>query len=201
MTADRETLLNLSSAVSELRQRVGDLHDAMGQLCRGTTALGAGIATASQRTSMLGSEIGVLSARIQDELRLGRAQRKIVFVVDHDADARTLASEALLGAGFAAQGFSRAEELLEVLPIVVPKAVLIDLEVPGMPGSVLAEYLRSNPRTARIHRLGMTSFVPSRQEARPFTSFIDKPLDADSLVAFVRRSLHRDRMHVSSARL
>jgi CheY-like chemotaxis protein len=191
MPDNPERLLRLASEVAALRHEVDGLRERIAQLSGRTETLGVDVVEAS--TDMAAVSVGVttLSTRVQEELRRARGLRNIVFVVDHDADVRELATDALSGAGFAVHGFARADELLPILPLAVPRAVLIDLGIPGMSGAVLAEYLRSNPRTARVHRLGMTGFVPAASEARAFTSLIEKPLQPAALVDFVRHALQR----------
>jgi CheY-like chemotaxis protein len=191
MANDAERLLGLASEVAALRPQVDELREKVAQLYRKASTLGADVVQASDTCVVLSDAVRGLSRRIEEELRRSRAARNVVFVVDHAERTRALAAEALSGAGYAVQGFPRADELIEVLPLAVPRAVLIDLEVPGRPGAVLAEYLRTNPRTARVRRLGMTAFVPSPTEARPFTSLIEKPLEPAALVDFVRHALAR----------
>ena len=60
--------------------------------------------------------------------------------------------------------------------------------------------LRTNPRTARVRRLGMTGFVPNQSDARPFTSLIEKPLEPASLVTFVRHALAPVSMRLPAGR-
>jgi CheY-like chemotaxis protein len=189
MPTDPERLLRLASDVASLRHEVDELRERIAQLTGRADVLVADIVEASTATAAVSSAVHGLSTRVQEEMRRARGLRNIVFVVDHDADVRGLATEALSDAGFAAQGFERGDELLQVLPLVVPSAVLIDLTAPGMPGAVLAEYLRSNPRTSRVRRLGMTGFVPSASEARAFTALIEKPLEPAALVDSVRHAL------------
>jgi CheY-like chemotaxis protein len=191
MPNEPDRLLRLASDVASLRREVDGLRDRIAHLYDRAEVLGSDVVEASAASAAVTGAVKGLSRRIEEELRRARSMRNIVFVVEHDADARGLATDALAGAGFAVQGFARADELIEVLPLAVPKAVLIDLTIPGMPGPVLAEYLRSNSRTARVRRLGMTGFVPSASEARPFTSLIEKPLEPDALVGFVRQALQR----------
>jgi CheY-like chemotaxis protein len=191
MANDAERLLRLAGDVAALRQQVDDLRATIALLYGNRSVPGADVVQASNASVVVSDAVGGLSKRIEEELRRARTSRNIVFVVDHEEHSRGLATEALSSAGFAVQSFQRADDLIEILPLAVPKAVLIDLEIPGMPGTVLAEYLRTNPRTARVRRLGMTGFVPSPTEARPFTSLIEKPLEPVSLVDFVRHALAR----------
>lgn len=191
MANEADKLLRLATEVATLRQQVDGLRERIAQLSGSTTALGAEVVQAASASVVVSNAVKGLSKRIEEELRRARTARNIVFVVGHEESTRGLAAEALSSAGYAVQGFQRAEDLIELLPLAVPRAVLIDLEVPGMSGAVLAEYLRTNPRTARVRRLGMTGFVPSPHEARPFTSLIEKPLEPVSLVGFVRNALAR----------
>jgi CheY-like chemotaxis protein len=189
MATDRERIRRLASEVAALRRELDEMRDRVATLRDRAEGLGASIVETSQAAAGVLDAAGGLSARIQAELRLSRASRNIVFVVDHEADALGVATGALSGAGYAVQGFPRAEELIAVLPLAVPRAVLIDLDAPGGLGTTLAEYLRTNPRTARVRRLGMTGFVPSAEHARPFASFIEKPLEPVALVDFVHHAL------------
>jgi CheY-like chemotaxis protein len=191
MPTDPDRLLRLASEVAALRSEVDGLRDRIAHLTSGAEMLGADIAQAAESSVAVTGAVKGLSKRIEEELRRARGMRNIVFVVDDDADVRGLATDALSGAGYAVQGFARGAELIQILPVAVPRAVLIDLAIPGMSGSVLAEYLRTNPRTARVRRLGMTEFVPSASESRSFTSLIEKPLEPLALVDFVRHSLQR----------
>jgi CheY-like chemotaxis protein len=191
MPTDPDRLLRLASEVAALRSEVDGLRDRIAHLTGGAEMLGPDIAQAAQASVVVAGQVKGLSKRVEDQLRRARSMRNIVFVVDHDADVRGLATDVLSSAGYAVQGFARADDLIQILPLAVPRAVLIDLTIPGMSGAVLAEYLRTNPRTARVRRLGMTGFVPSASEARSFTSLIEKPLEPAALIDFVRNSLQR----------
>jgi CheY-like chemotaxis protein len=189
MASDPEDLLRLATEVAALHREVDGLREQVARLSGDTAALGGNIVRVSAATTAIRDSARGLSQRIVDELRRARPTRDILFVVDDEAESRDLALEALSAAGFAVQAFSRAHDLIDVLPVVVPKVVLIDLAVPGMPARDLAAYVRSTPRTARVRRLGMTKVVPSRIDACHFTALIDKPLEPGSLIDFVRHAL------------
>jgi CheY-like chemotaxis protein len=188
---ERLRLLRLAGHVEALRQELDDLQGKVAHVHGRAQVLAQETTRTSEASVALKAAINSLSQRIRDELQRGRSDRNIVFVVDDDAEPRGRAADALTSAGFAVQGFARAEELIEVLPVAMPRAVVIDLKLPGMPGPTLAEYLRTNPRTARVYRVGMTTFVPSTRDTRSFSSLIEKPFDEAALVDVVRRSLPR----------
>ncbi len=82
-------------------------------------------------------------------------RRKAVFVVDDDADYRSVI-ERWLVPSYNVSVFSGAEEMLSGLGAVTPDLILLDYEMPGMDGYELMKTLRTDPDNAVIPIIFLT---------------------------------------------
>jgi len=127
-----------------------------------------------------------------------------VWVLDDDADAHEVATLTLQQAGAVVASASSAGELAEMLeralPAQGPDVLLIDLAMPGEDGFEALRRVRSLEMACGAERyipaLALTAFTQVERErllAAGFTDRVDKPIDAEKLVAAIRSVLHENR--------
>jgi CheY-like chemotaxis protein len=127
-----------------------------------------------------------------------------VWVLDDDPDAHEVAALILRQTGAAVQSAASAAELAgmleHALPAAGPDVLLIDLAMPGEDGFEALRRARSIEMATGAERytpaLALTAFTQVEREkliAAGFTDRVDKPLDADKLVAAIRSALHENR--------
>jgi PAS domain S-box-containing protein len=123
-----------------------------------------------------------------------------VWMVDDDTDAHEVVSLTLHQAGAEVQAFGASAELAAALeaklPAGGPAVLLIDLAMPGEDGFTALrraraiEMARGCERT--IPAIALTAFTQIERErltAAGFADRVDKPVDADKLIAAIRAAL------------
>ena len=127
-----------------------------------------------------------------------------VWVLDDDPDAHEVATLTLRQAGALVQNAASAAELAgmleRVLPAQGPDVLLIDLAMPGEDGFEALRRVRSLEMAFGAERyipaLALTAFTQVEREkllAAGFADRVDKPIDADKLIAAIRSALREDR--------
>lgn len=116
-----------------------------------------------------------------------------VLVVDDDPSTIEMMEVVLRLAGHEVRSAASATEALSAAHRDQPRAVLLDVMLPGMSGLELLEVIRSDPRTARLPVLLFSAWAgavdPWAAIAAGADGFLSKPLDVETLVAEVERLL------------
>ncbi|MDT8438154.1 MAG: nitrogen regulation protein NR(I) [Wenzhouxiangellaceae bacterium] len=121
-----------------------------------------------------------------------------VWIVDDDASIRKVLQRALEQAGFQAQGFERAEDVLEALietPVTadVPAVVLSDLRMPGMDGRALLVELKTRRPTVPVIIMTAYADLDSSVDllAQGAFDLLPKPFELDRAADLVQRAMQR----------
>ena len=134
-----------------------------------------------------------------------------VWVLDDDVDAHEVASLTLRQTGAEVENASTAAELAAMLERALPArrgpdVFLIDLAMPGEDGFQALRRIRALEMAHGAERyipaISLTAFTQVEREklvAAGFTDRVDKPIDADKLVAAIRTALHDNRRAVKAA--
>jgi two-component system alkaline phosphatase synthesis response regulator PhoP len=120
-----------------------------------------------------------------------------VAVVDDEEDVLTFVRIAMEDAGYEVATVSRPTEALEALEAFRPDLILLDLLMPEQMGISLYVEMRSSQVLAAtpvviITGLNARESLPLMTvtaATRPPTGYLEKPIDALSLLAAVRRAL------------
>jgi CheY-like chemotaxis protein len=127
-----------------------------------------------------------------------------VWVLDEDPDAHEVVGLTLKQTGAAVEGSHSASELAaqleRVLPDHGPDVFLVDLAMPGEDGFEALRRIRSLEMACGADRyipaIAMTAFTQVEREkllAAGFFDRVDKPVDAEKLVAAIRSALAEKR--------
>jgi PAS domain S-box-containing protein len=127
-----------------------------------------------------------------------------VWMLDDDPDAHEVAALTLRQTGAVVEGTSSAAELAgqleRALPAQGPDVLLIDLAMPGEDGFEALRRVRSLEMACGAERyipaIALTAFTQVERErllAAGFADRVDKPVDAEKLVAAIRSALHENR--------
>jgi two-component system, cell cycle response regulator DivK len=119
----------------------------------------------------------------------------VALVVEDNAANRYMATFLLSHAGFVVHAAEdgrtahlRARELQ-------PDVIVMDIQMPGMDGYETATALLADPATKHIPIVAATSYVlagdRARAEAVGFVDYIEKPFDAETFAARIRRACER----------
>ena len=103
---------------------------------------------------------------------------KIVLVIDDDPDQRDLMTRFLEREGFSARSAPDGQTGLDLARIVRPKAILLDVMMPGMDGWAVLGALKADPELAKIPVV-MVTFVSERGLATAMgaTDYVSKPVE------------------------
>ena len=123
----------------------------------------------------------------------GHHPKALILIVEDELASLMLATAALEGAGFAAEGAESAEVARIVVARRNPNLILMDIQVPEMDGLELTKELKSDPVTATIPVVALTAHSMPLYEraarAAGCTGFIPKPVSPGVLVAQVQAFL------------
>ena len=122
----------------------------------------------------------------------------LVLVTDDDPQIRRLVARALQKAGYEVQTCSNGEECLAALSTVLPEAVCLDLDMPGLGGLETLKRIRARHRLLPVVILtadtAVDSVVAAMQEGA--YDYLVKPIDFTALTTRIRNAVDRSRMSV-----
>lgn len=117
----------------------------------------------------------------------------IISVVDDDASVRTATARLLESLGFSAHAFASAQEFLLSPRLSETSCLIADVEMPGMSGVELQEYLIAHGHSTPM--IFITAFPEDRIRERVMRAgavdFLSKPFDEPRLLECVERALTR----------
>ena len=116
------------------------------------------------------------------------AMGEMIFIVDDDEAVRHSLTLLLASEGLEAREFASAREFLEACRPASDDRLIVDVDMPGMNGIELLLRLRSDglkPKSVVITGQPST-FLRQQALAAGAVAFLEKPIDADRLVALVR---------------
>lgn len=116
-----------------------------------------------------------------------------ILVVDDNRQNLKLTRLVLAHEGYVVRTASDADEALAVLDTFSPRAILMDLRLPGMDGLELTRRLKAEPATRHIIVIAVTASAMTGDDRRAFEAgcdgYIAKPIDTRTLAAQVARYL------------
>lgn len=119
-----------------------------------------------------------------------------VLLIDDDADVRDAVARLLRSAGWLTRGFASAQEFLAEAPVEGPGCVLLDISMPGMTGPELHGHMRAHGISLPVIFLSGNCDVPVSVQAMKHgaVDVLQKPADADTLLAAVQQAVDRHRI-------
>ena len=150
------------------------------EACSGAAAPG----TAAQE------ELLLAAAQVRD---VKKRQGAIVCIVDDDAEVRTGLLRLLWQAGWVAHAYASADEFLSSPADAEVACLLLDLHMPGSSGRQLQERLAQHDRSPGVIFMTGNGDLAVGVEAMKAGAedFLEKPIDADVLLAAVARAVER----------
>lgn len=121
--------------------------------------------------------------------------RSPVLVVEDEADIRNLLLRQLEREGFVARGAASGPEALEEARRDVPSLVILDLMLPGLPGTEVCRRLRAVPETRGVPVIMLTARGEEIDRVVGFEvgadDYVTKPFSVRELMLRVRAVLRR----------
>jgi FixJ family two-component response regulator len=117
-----------------------------------------------------------------------------VFVVDDEPGPLKAVARLLTSAGWKVSPFASAREFLERVDLDAPGCVVLDMSMPEMSGLDVQTALADRGCALPVVFLSGRSDVPKSVNAmkRGAADFLTKPVEAEDLIAAVRRAVERD---------
>jgi FixJ family two-component response regulator len=117
-----------------------------------------------------------------------------VYVVDDDSSTRELIGWLMKRNGIEAQVFGDARAFLRVYRPELPGCLVLDLNMPGMNGLELQQYLNEQGVVMPVIFLSGRADVPKAVRAvkEGAIDFLEKPFDYKQLVSLVQKCFERD---------
>jgi CheY-like chemotaxis protein len=119
---------------------------------------------------------------------------KRILIVDDEPGIVNLVTSLLVGKGYEVASAGDGESALQQIARVKPDLVLLDVMLPGMDGSAVAEELERRPWTADLPVVFLTSLVAGDETERTEHRiggrlFLSKPFTLADLVRVVETAL------------
>src|SRR4051812_9472192 len=114
-----------------------------------------------------------------------------ILFVDDDEDLREICCELLGEAGYRVRAAAHGGEALELMPVLKPRVVFLDLMMPGVSGWDFLKLVASDEALARTPIVVLTAFSHVRpSEFGPqVVRVLKKPLAMEALVAAATEAL------------
>lgn len=124
----------------------------------------------------------------------------LALIVEDDPDIRYLFQITLKNDGLEAITAPSVEEALRLLETHTPDIALVDMNLPGRPGTDLLEHMNKTPALAQVRRVVITAnpLTETGAEALGVDLFLLKPVSVLDLMVLVRRLLTSDRSNEAS---
>ena len=118
---------------------------------------------------------------------------EVILVVDDAPVNLKLTGLVLRKDGFQVHAVADAEEAIHVLSTLVPRVMLVDIQLPGMDGLELTRRVKADPRTCDVTVIALTACAMSTDEASARAAgcdgYITKPFSTQTLAAQIRDCL------------
>ena len=112
----------------------------------------------------------------------------LALIVEDDAEIARFFGFVLATAGCQVETFHNGRAALDRLSAVVPRLVVLDLNIPGQSGVVVARHMRADDRLANVPLIVVTANPQMTDEVYDYADLVlIKPVSYDQLHDLVRR--------------
>ena len=117
-----------------------------------------------------------------------------ILVVDDNASDRFLMKSLLESEGYEVRAAGNAEEALQELEALPPRAILMNMQLPGTNGFELTRRIKSVPATQDIVVIAVTAYAMKDDEQRALDAgcdgYVSKPIDTRTLSSTIAAYIH-----------
>jgi two-component system cell cycle response regulator DivK len=118
---------------------------------------------------------------------------RFILIIEDNEQNRYLLTFLLEKSGYQVRAVADGVSGIEAARAAVPALILLDIQLPTMDGYAVARALRSNAALRTIPIIAVTSYAMPGDRERALesgcTGYIEKPIDPDTFVAEMERSL------------
>lgn len=113
----------------------------------------------------------------------------LALIVDDEKDTLFLFNEALTIGSFETLVARNVDQAIELLEKHTPDVALIDMNMPGRPGTEILEFINKTPRLARTRKIMITAnaLAENRAESLGADLFLVKPVSIREMLTLVQR--------------
>jgi len=117
--------------------------------------------------------------------------KKRVLFVDDSPSIVQAAYDELDARGYEVEVAYDGKEALEILEQNVPDIIILDIEMPKMKGSEVAEKIRQNPALSKIPLIALSAVSPETlgEKAKYFDDYLIKPFGFDEMLNLVKEKI------------
>ena len=123
--------------------------------------------------------------------------KKTVLIVEDDRALRELYRSVLREAGYEVGAVEDGTDALHRIEHWTPDVVVLDLALPRLDGRDLRHELRARPATRDVPIIIVTGTDTSDLDQKDFAAILQKPIEADTLVAAVDAAIRGVRRRVA----
>jgi CheY-like chemotaxis protein len=114
-----------------------------------------------------------------------------VLIIDDEHDTCEMVAEILIRAGYSVAIARNGQHALELLAVVRPELIFLDLQMPVLDGASFREQQRRNPELIQIPTVVVTGSREESQLDPAIAATLRKPVRAKDFLALVRRYCSR----------
>lgn len=118
---------------------------------------------------------------------------KVILVVDDDPDILTIVESRLTANNYEVHTARRGEEGLRKCKLIRPDAVILDIMMPDMDGSTVADEMKDDPNTSHIPVIFLTGAVKASEVPKSHKIggqyFLAKPFRGEELLKILETLL------------
>ena len=121
---------------------------------------------------------------------------KTILVVDDDPDARTFLTSVLQDNGYTAEEAEDGEKAIEKIKAAAPALICLDMSMPEKSGVAVYRFVKQSDDLKGIPVIIITGvsrefeqFISTRKKVPPPEGYIEKPVEADSFIALIKKLL------------
>ncbi len=120
-----------------------------------------------------------------------------IRIIDDDASVRLFITRLVESNGYSSRRYGTAEQFMAEDNVSDPGCVLIDLDLPGLNGADLVKWINCQPKVLPSIVVTGNGTVPVAVQClnQGAIDFLEKPINADSLLRSVRRAVDFDAEH------
>ncbi len=116
-----------------------------------------------------------------------------ILLIEDNAQNRYLATFLLERAGYSVVSANDGKDALQLVARVLPRAILLDIQLPGMDGYEVAQQLRTMAPLAAVPIIAVTSYALPGDREKAFAAgcvgYLEKPIDPESFISDIERLL------------
>jgi CheY-like chemotaxis protein len=179
--------LDLEAAVRQVVVRISPVSSAASNISGSPNIRPSDLEIARQLVALSGGQLEVLAGtRFAIRIMLPIAERVAVLAVDDNADVLQLFGRYLAGTRYPYVATREPNQVLALAEQLVPRAIVLDVMLPGVDGWELLGRLREHPRTRDIPVIVCT-ILPQEQLAMTLgaAAFVRKPITQEQFLAIL----------------